>query len=354
MLTTYSFSMRGRAHIKSGKPCQDYSDIVEITPAWKAVIVADGVGSCEHAEVASEMAVKAASEVLKKSFPGARGTDRDFQSLMLIAGHTAANAVEDYVRENDPENAAQYHTTLAMALCSTTAAYYLNVGDSAIVGLDENGRWHSVTKPDNDESGGVYTLAWRNHYHVGKAKFTPVCILAMTDGVYAKCFPFWQKGEEYEMDVPILNFFSTYAFGIEDEKAQDDSELQKQNIQKYFESDKCSDMTDDLSIAAVINTKTCLEEEDIPFKEPDWFSLYWKALQCSPYSDEVKKKQFMDYIKENHADFSPEQMALFAEKYISPAGSTDTLNESNESEHTEESRTEPINLNEKKPKDVLS
>ena len=354
MLTTYSFSMRGRSHIKSGKPCQDYSDIVEITPAWKAAIVADGVGSCEHAEVASEIAVKAASKVLKDSFPGASGTDRDFQSLMLIAGHTAANAVEAYVRENDPENAEQYHTTLAMALCSSSVAYYLNVGDSAIIGLDENGRWHSVTKPDNDERGGVYTLAWRDHYHVGKTKFKPVCILAMTDGVYKKCFPPLQKGEEYEMNVPLLNFFSTYAFGVEDENAQDDSELQKQNIQKYFELDECSDMTDDLSIAAVINTKTCLEEDDIPFKEPDWFSLYWKALQCRPYSDEVKKKQFTDYIKENQADFSPEQVALFAEKYINPACYADTLNKSNESEYIDESRTELSNLNEKELKDVLS
>lgn len=354
MLTTYSFSMRGRSHIKSGKPCQDHSDIVEITPAWKAVIVADGVGSCEHAETASEIAVKAASEVLKKSFPGAKGTDRDFQSLMLIAGHTAANAVEEYIRENDPDNAAEYHTTLAMALCSSTAAYYLNVGDSAIVGLDENGRWHSITKPDNDERGGVYTLAWRDHYHVGKAKFTPVCILAMTDGVYAKCFPVWQKGEEYEMNVPLLNFFSTYAFGIEDENAQKDSEHQMQNIQKYFESEECSDMTDDLSIAAVINTKTCLEEEDIPFEEPDWFRLYWNALKCSPYSDEVRKKQFMNYIKENHADFTSEQAAEFAKKYIIPAVSADVLNEANEAELAENSKKEPDNVNEKKSEEVSS
>lgn len=317
MLTSYHFSMTGRAHIQMGKECQDSSSVVEITPAWKAVIAADGVGSCDHADIASQIAVETVGNVLKASFPGNKGTDRDFQSLMLIAAHTAANAVEDYIRKNDPENAEQYHTTLAMALCSSKTAYYLNVGDSAIVGLDENGKWHSITHPDNDEKGGVYTLSWRDHYHVGKVKFQPVCVLALTDGVYNRCFPHAMKGEPYEMDVPLLNFFVNYAFGIEDANAEADSETQKQNIQKFFASDACRDMTDDLSIAAVINTQTFLEEDDIPF-EVDWFRIYWKSLQATPYDDAVKQKQFASFIQEYYNDFTEKQVKEFAEQYIHP------------------------------------
>lgn len=342
MLTSYHFSMTGRAHIQMGKGCQDSSSVVEITPAWKAVIVADGVGSCAHADLASQIAVETVGKVLKESFPGNKGTDRDFQSLMLIAAHTASNAIDRYRKEHDPENTEAYHTTLAMALCSSKTAYYLSVGDSAIVGLDGNGKWHSITHPDNDAKGGVYTLSWRDHYHVGKVKFQPVCILAMTDGVYNRCFPHAMKGEPYEMDVLMLNFFTTYAFGIEDANAEKDSETQKQNIQRFFASDACRDMTDDLSIAAIINTQTFLEEDNIPF-EVDWFRVYWKSLQATPYDDAVKQKQFETFIQEHHDDFTEKQIKEFAEQYIHPvkaASDTTTKQETVEKDAKETEKVE--------------
>lgn len=317
MLTSYSFSMVGRSHTRVGKGCQDNSTVVDISPAWKAVVVADGVGSCKHAEVASQIAVETVERVLKESFPD-NGTDRDYQSLLLIAGHTAANAVDRYCKENDPDHPEDYHTTLSMALYNSKTAYYFSVGDSAIVGLDENtGKWWSITHPDNDEMGGVYTLAWRSHYHVGKAKIHPACVLALTDGVYNRCFPRAMKGEAFEMDVPMLNFFISYAFGTSDEEAEADSEIQKQNIQKFFASDACEEMVDDLSIAAVINTQTCLEAEDIPF-EVDWFQICWNALRETPYDDSVKRRQFEEFVRQHYSDFTEEQVKEFVEPYIYP------------------------------------
>lgn len=318
MLTSYSFSMAGRSHIQMGKKCQDNSAVIDISPAWKAVVVADGVGSCKHAEVASRIAVETIEKVLKESFPN-NGTDRDYQSLLLVAGHTAANAVDRYCKENDPDHPEDYHTTLAMALYNSKTAYYFSVGDSAIVGLDEDtGKWWSITSPDNDETGGVYTLAWRSHYHVGKAKFHPTCVLALTDGVYNRCFPRAMKGEAFEMDVPMLNFFVSYAFGTNDEDAEADSETQKRNIQKFFASDACKEMVDDLSIAAVINTQTCLDVEDIPF-EVDWFQICWNALRETPYDDFVKRKQFEEFVQQHYKDFTEEQVKGFVESYIHPS-----------------------------------
>lgn len=318
MLTSYSFSMAGRSHIQMGKKCQDNSAVIDISPAWKAVVVADGVGSCKHAEVASRIAVETIEKVLKESFPN-NGTDRDYQSLLLVAGHTAANAVDRYCKENDPDHPEDYHTTLAMALYNSKTAYYFSVGDSAIVGLDEDtGKWWSITSPDNDEMGRVYTLAWRSHYHVGKAKFHPTCVLALTDGVYNRCFPHAMKGEAFEMDVPMLNFFVSYAFGTNDEDAEADSETQKRNIQKFFASDACEIMVDDLSIAAVINTQTCLDVEDIPF-EVDWFQICWNALRETPYDDSVKRKQFEEFVQQHYKDFTEEQVKEFVESYIHPS-----------------------------------
>lgn len=329
MLASYFFSMVGRSHTRVGKGCQDNSTVVDISPAWKAVVVADGVGSCKHAEVASQIAVETVEKFLKESFPD-QGTDRDYQSLLLIAGHTAANAIDRYCKENDPDHSEEYHTTLAMALCNSKTAYYFSVGDSAIVGLDEEtGKWCSITHPDNDELGGVYTLAWRDHYHVGKAKFHSACVLALTDGVYNRCFPRAMRGEAFEMDVPMLNFFVSYAFGASDEEIEADSETQKQNIQNFFASDACEDMTDDLSISAVINTQTCLEAEDIPF-EVDWFQICWNALRETPYDDFVKKKQFEEFVRQHYSDYTEEQIKAFVEPYIHPEStSSDTGKDQN-------------------------
>lgn len=317
MLASYNFSLQGKSHIKSNKPCQDSSAVAEITPAWKAVIVADGVGSCKHADKASKIAVETVTRVLKESFPGTYATDEDFKSLLLIAGHTACNAIEKYVAENDPGNDGQYHTTLAFALYSSGKAYYFNAGDSAIIGLDENGRYHSITKPDNDEEGGVYALSVRQRYQVGRADFKPVAVIAVTDGVYARCFPKAYIGEEYEMDVPFLNFLVSYAFGIEDSQVEEDTARQSENIQKYFtSSEECIDMIDDLSVSAVINTNTVLEEEDIPYVQ-DMLAVCWKQLRMTPYSDEVRKKQFRTIIKNGCPDISDEEIESIVDKYTS-------------------------------------
>lgn len=318
MLASYNFSIRGKSHIKSDKPCQDSSAVAEISPAWKAVIVADGVGSCSHSDTASKIAVETVTRVLKESFPGTYASDKDFKSLMLIAGHTAYNAIDKYVEENDPENMKLYHTTLAFALCSSAKAYYFNAGDSAIIGLDENGRYYSVTQPDNDENGGVYSLSFRQRYQVGKVDFKPVAVIAVTDGVYAKCFPPAYKDEEYEMDVPFLNFLVSYAFGIEDSQVEEDTVRQSENIQKYLtSSEDCSDVTDDLSVSAVINTNTVLEESDIPYVRPDIISVCWKQLQFTPYSDEIKKKQFINIIRNGYPDMTDEEIDDIVDKYTS-------------------------------------
>ena len=315
MLASYNFSIQGRSHKKSEKPCQDNSAVVDISPAWKCIIVADGVGSCKNAEIASKTAVETVSDVIKKGFPE-NGKDRDFQSLLLTAGHFAANAIETYVQENDKGNQKEYHTTLAFALVSRQTAYYFSVGDSGIIALDEDsGEWKAVTQQDNDPTGGVYTIFYRDHYKVGKLNFKPAAVLAVTDGIYNECFPQILSDEKYKCKVPFLNFLTTYALGLSEEEEKEATEKQKENIVKYLESEESSHITDDLSVSAVICTDSCLEETDIPYESPDWFAVFWKSLKTKPYSEEVKIKEFEKFIREYKPEFSEDEVKKFSEKY---------------------------------------
>lgn len=65
MISSYCFSLVGRDHIKNQMPCHDSSLIKAISRSWKIAVVADGVGSCKHAEIASEIAVKEVAELIK-------------------------------------------------------------------------------------------------------------------------------------------------------------------------------------------------------------------------------------------------------------------------------------------------
>ena len=315
MLVTYNFSIQGRSHKKKEMPCQDNSAIIDISPAWKCAVVADGVGSCKNSEIASKIAVETVTEIIKGGFPE-NGTDRDYQSLILTAGHFAANAIEKYVRENDEGNEKEYHTTLSLALVNSRTAYYFSVGDSGIIGLDEDsGEWKIITKQDNDSTGGVYTLNFRSHFKVGKIDFKPAAILAVTDGIYNECFPSALSNEKYKGRVPLLNFFTTYAFGLSEEE-KESTEKQVGNIIKYLESEECEHITDDLSISAVINSATCLEEADIPYESPDWFAVYWNSLSKRPYSEEAKIKEFDKFVRENNSDLeTEEEIQAFIRKY---------------------------------------
>lgn len=93
MISSYCFSLVGRDHIKNQMPCHDSSLIKAISSSWKIAVVADGVGSCKHAEIASEIAVKEVAELIKKQFPPSSSDERAYFSVIHAAMHGAANAI---------------------------------------------------------------------------------------------------------------------------------------------------------------------------------------------------------------------------------------------------------------------
>ena len=59
---------RGRSHIRSGKSNQDSFCIMPLEDMYIAA-VADGCGSCKHAEVASTIAAESVARFIQKNFP---------------------------------------------------------------------------------------------------------------------------------------------------------------------------------------------------------------------------------------------------------------------------------------------
>lgn len=83
MLSSYCFSIVGKDHIKKHMPCHDSSLIAAISSSWKIAVVADGVGSCKHAETASKIAVETVAKLIKEQFPPFVSDDRHISALFV-------------------------------------------------------------------------------------------------------------------------------------------------------------------------------------------------------------------------------------------------------------------------------
>ena len=321
MLSSYNFSLKGRVHEKYDIPCQDFSIIESVSPSWCIAAVADGVGSCAHSEIASEIAVREAVSLVKRLFPGeCAGQSDDYLCVIRAAFHGAANAIEDYVARYDPGNEAQYQTTLALAIMSPRDLYYANAGDSGIIALsEEDGRYHVLTHKGNDESGCVYSLpAWR-FIEAGKAAFTPAAVMCLTDGILDALAPRILSGKSFNVNVPFANLFCTYGFSPEINENEAAAQAEAR-IRKYLRSDECSGMGDDLSAAVIVNTGSLLRKEDIPWQEPE-IDYYTLKLQELGYMNEVsRRKMFLNYIKERNPSFSEQEAEAFSLRYIPANG----------------------------------
>lgn len=316
MISSYCFSLVGRDHIKNQMPCHDSSLIKAISSSWKIAVVADGVGSCKHAEIASEIAVKEVAELIKKQFPPSSSDERAYFSVIHAAMHGAANAIESYVEEKDPGNEMEYQTTLAVAIMSSKNLYYGSAGDSGIIALDDQGNYHLVTKKQNDELGRVYSIPTNRLFEIGKANYIPAAVLCMTDGIYDTIAPVTLCNNKFPVNVPFANMFVTYALGLEKFKEPEAVESCKNHLIKYLQSDECKNMTDDLSVAALINTNSDLQPEDIKWEEPqiDFYALKWNEVSLYP-SIETRNKLFKQYIREKNPDWSEIQVDELLKKY---------------------------------------
>ena len=230
--------------------------------------------------------------------------------------HGAANAIETYVEEKDPGNEMEYQTTLAVAIMSSKNLYYGSAGDSGIIALDDQGNYHLVTKKQNDELGRVYSIPTNRLFEIGKANYIPAAVLCMTDGIYDTIAPVTLRNNKFPVNVPFANMFVTYALGLEKFKESEAVESCKNHLIKYLQSDECKNMTDDLSVAALINTNSDLQPEDIKWEEPqiDFYALKWNEVSLYP-SIETRNKLFKQYIREKNPDWSETQVDELLKKY---------------------------------------
>ena len=295
---SFSVSIRGASHIKSGKPMQDYSLALSSVNCSLA-IVCDGHGADKHfrSEVGAMLAAQAAKEQLLK-FKDAFQNWSDFSNnvdLVLsrlklgIIGNWQ-NKIEQHVAEKpftEEEHqkmsktfhmrskydiASPYGTTLLAALICNDYCVYLMIGDGAIVEIlpDFSSRIvhfpgkiiyddqpHSATDSmcEADCFSKFFTIAKPNAPRNGLA------IALCSDGL----------SEAFNTDISLMaklnNYLNFYAEeGLEKAKIAIEQQLN--------ELSSLSPMKDDISLAFATNSLTLYDRSDKAEKIKDETAKY--------------------------------------------------------------------------------
>lgn len=188
MIYTYNFSIRGTDHETSGKPCQDYSAILNTRPdGWVIAASADGVGSANHAEIGSQLAVEVALQVVNENFYGSAKDD------VLSIIRSAFQAAMDEIHQRaiaDNNSIDEYDTTLDLAVYNGETLHYGHSGDGGIIGLGCDGAYVPVTQPQKDGRYVIPLRAGLCAWDVGTYSKPLTSVLLATDGIWNTICPY--------------------------------------------------------------------------------------------------------------------------------------------------------------------
>lgn len=301
MIATYNFCIKGKRHINENKPCQDYCEVKQITPAWMVAAVSDGVSSSAHSEIASKLACETACRYVAEAFPYDSSTnsfiDEDILSVIKSAMHAAQNAVEAYADENDDEY-NNYDATLVVTLFNGHTAYVGVVGDSGVALLLDDGEL-MYSNPMNDSQGHVYPLRFRSKYSVSSVNGV-AAVFSATDGVYKDYLNGIGGFDKSKTDVFIP--YTLFSNNKEDER---ETYLETMKTKLVSALEKAEYLTDDMTAVLMLNTDKAVEKKVRAEK-----TLYEKLLdKARVYEDaDVQAKVFRYELLSLYPEFTDEQV----------------------------------------------
>ena len=269
MIYSYGISLPGTYHIKNDIVCQDSHRIVRIGKNTIIAAVADGLGSAEHSDVGSKMAVSISTEHCRQNI-NANTKPEHILDTMRFAFAKALRAIEEEAasKEHSPD---LYDTTLTMAVLIRDSLYYGHSGDSGIIALTTLGCYEQVTVQQRDDEARVFPLFFTEKWEFAQYDKKVSSVLLATDGMLETFFPIYIRNAPVNIHVSLAQFFmDNHSFRI-DKAGQ---EAKRKRILAFIENIPDEQVNDDKTIVALINTtvKTKHQPEEY-YREPDWVEL---------------------------------------------------------------------------------
>lgn len=233
--------MLGTAHSRAEQGCQDYHLFETLAAGagrYFIALAADGAGSAPYGELGAELACKAAFDYLKAAL-----AETELAAFDAAAGTACLTAVRDCLRKAADARHALLQDlacTLATAVIGTDCAFFMQVGDGAMIASVNGCRgvvfWpeagpyanmtHFVTDPDGAD-----------RLQTARAKCRVDELAVLTDGLQRLVLSF-------DARAPHDPFFEPLFETLAQASATDCIQLQRQ-LGEFLNLPKLNERTDD-------------------------------------------------------------------------------------------------------------
>ena len=270
MIYAYGITQQGTYHIKKDLVCQDAHNIIKVGENCVIAAVADGLGSEEHSDIASDMASKISTEYCRNHLEAACD-DTAILEMIHESFSIAQREIEKVAQENGHE-LDQYDTTLSLAILKDNMLFYGHSGDSGIIALTTDGLYIKVTEQQRDEEGRVFPLYFGDDKWVfGKYPEPLVSVFLATDGMYEILFPVYIKNEPVSIYVALAEYFmDPNALHI----AEVGEEAVHDKIDKFVRNIPDAQVNDDKTVVVIMDTSLEIAYRNSEYyAEPNWKEL---------------------------------------------------------------------------------
>jgi len=296
MIYSYGFKIKGKSHEQDNTPCQDAYYVLKCRDDVVIAAVADGLGSCEHSDIASQIAVERSVEYCRENLQTNDTKNVKVSDVIRKSFVVATDAIEDKVQETGGD-LSQYLTTLSLAVLLNDTLYYGHAGDSGIIALTHKGRFEKVTEQQQDEDDGVFHLRFSDKWQFGQFEEKVCSVLLATDGILFYLFPPLLRNEKVNVRASTLRTWMDNRLVYINEQGEGTVKLQTKKCIKDIPTKEFVD--DDITVVVLVNTSVVPETpSDDYYREPDWEELHRKqAEEYRKANAEYLRKTNEEYVR---------------------------------------------------------
>lgn len=290
MIYAYGITQQGTYHVKHDMVCQDAHNIIKCDDSYAIAAVADGLGSEEHSDVASQMAAKISTEYCAENIKN-NCTDEQILEIIRDSFVLAQSRIEKVATDNG-HDLDQYDTTLSLAVFKENALYYGQSGDSGIVTLTAEGLYKKVVEQQRDEEGRVFPLYFgEDKWVFGKFPEPVVSVFLATDGMLETLFPVYIRNEPVNIYVALARYFMG-PDSLHIEESGEDSV--KEKVAEFMNNIPDAQVNDDKTVVVLVDPDHVLTlQEEEYYAEPNWDQL------IRSYEEAWKRAAYPNLFKDN-------------------------------------------------------
>lgn len=312
MISVYGISQTGKSHFSRDVPCQDSHIVSQLDNKYWIAAVADGVGSASHSQIGSRIAVTECVGYCKSNI--LTTTKKEDILSLLKAAYSHAFYMILKESENCGFTLDSFDTTLHTVVYDGTTIWYGHSGDGGIIGLNTNGKYTVITKPQKGaDCESVIPLRAGPEAWVFDTYDDLASVMILTDGMLETICNYLLKRDnqdhayvplasffadpkgftgETEPDNQIINAINEFVVGAKDynpelfysrltdiykKRIHNNQEIENiiQNIKKNNTPIKMMQSEqDDKTIVCLINHDAiCMNQDSKYYSEVDWKSL---------------------------------------------------------------------------------